>query len=124
MLLSPCPNCRHVDAHDGGGIGVCRHANCGCDNTTTTTPWLESASQSASTDMFLPHDPLCGWGNDNHPECFPVADCGTCALIAKVRANTVERVIGHVPHGALCSCGADVNNFRLHLLAVAEGLDR
>lgn len=26
-----CVTCKHRDAHNAGGIGVCRHAACGCD---------------------------------------------------------------------------------------------
>lgn len=113
-----CPNCHHADAHRSGGIGVCLHTGCGCDNTT---PWSEPASKQAASGTFLPHDPLCGWGSDSHPECFPAADCGNCDLITRARADTIDRIAGHVLHGSYCSCGAEINNFRLHLLEIAGG---
>lgn len=32
-MTGTCPNCHHVDEHTGGGIGVCLHEQCGCDDT-------------------------------------------------------------------------------------------
>lgn len=37
------------------------------------------------------HDPQCGWGSDNHPECFPAQDCGNCDLIDRVRTDERTR---------------------------------
>ena len=36
------------------------------------------------------HDPLCGWGNDNYPECFPADMCGNCELIQKIRLDLLN----------------------------------
>lgn len=36
-----CPNCQHPEPHDASGLGVCRHADCGCDDTREVrTPWV------------------------------------------------------------------------------------
>jgi hypothetical protein len=34
-----CPECKHDDKHDRGGIGVCGHPGCGCDGGMTIFPW-------------------------------------------------------------------------------------
>ena len=49
-----------------------------------------SASDTSGTTRTK-HDPLCGWGSDNHPECFLAEDCGNCALIDKVRSDERSR---------------------------------
>lgn len=33
--MTTCITCTHDDPHTGGGIGVCRHAGCGCDGPCT-----------------------------------------------------------------------------------------
>lgn len=36
------------------------------------------------------HDPLCGWGSDTHPECFPAEDCGNCEMIQRIRLSILN----------------------------------
>jgi hypothetical protein len=36
------------------------------------------------------HDPLCGWGSDNHPECFPADICGNCEMIQRIRLDLLN----------------------------------
>ena len=36
------------------------------------------------------HDPLCGWGSDNHPDCFPAEECGNCEMIKRVRLDILN----------------------------------
>lgn len=38
----------------------------------------------------MTHDPLCGWGNDNHPECFPADICGNCEMIQRIRLDVLN----------------------------------
>ena len=36
------------------------------------------------------HDPLCGWGSENHPECFPADMCGNCEMIQRIRLDVLN----------------------------------
>ena len=36
------------------------------------------------------HDPLCGWGSENHPECFPADMCGNCEMIQRIRQEFIS----------------------------------
>lgn len=38
----------------------------------------------------MTHDPLCGWGSDTHPECFPAEDCGNCEMIQRIRLSILN----------------------------------
>lgn len=37
------------------------------------------------------HDSLCGWGDNNHEECFPADDCGNCEMIRRIRKDERSR---------------------------------
>jgi hypothetical protein len=84
------------------------------------------------------HDPLCRWKEQSGD--FPASNCSDCSRIAKVRFDmlqagygpnnavtparaaqiAVEALEAHRPHGYVCSCGAEINNTRLHLTQVVE----
>ena len=36
------------------------------------------------------HDPLCGWGNNKHEECFPADMCGNCEIIQRIRLDVLN----------------------------------
>lgn len=38
----------------------------------------------------MTHDPLCGWGSENHPECFPADMCGNCEMIQRIRLDLLN----------------------------------
>ena len=38
----------------------------------------------------MTHDPLCGWGSENHPECFPADMCGNCEMIQRIRLDVLN----------------------------------
>lgn len=48
--LDECPNCRHDDPHDSGGIGAC--SECGCDDTTLRhDQFCPEVSPQVATDL-------------------------------------------------------------------------
>ena len=38
----------------------------------------------------MTHDPLCGWGSENYPECFPADMCGNCEMIQRIRLDLLN----------------------------------
>ena len=98
--------------HDGGAYHELGENSCVCDfidkvradeAPKAVTRWIER-----------------GAGSDDWMKVGQVRDYAE-ELEVKVKADTIDRIVGHVQRGYRCSCGAEVNNFRLHLLAVTEG---
>lgn len=102
---TPCPKCHHADAHRGGGIGVCRHVDCGCDNTTNTTAVKSAVESPAVWQGDAGHDPLCYMAQGKW-------DGGCqCALIARVRADQRECCVAVVEEVTSREGSPDLESF-------------
>ena len=68
--------------------------HCPCNNADERGCFLISAKTdrcvSCECRLEKKHDPLCGWGSDTHPECFPAEDCGNCQMIQRIRLSVLN----------------------------------
>lgn len=104
LLAKTCPNCFHANPHDGGGIGICRHEGCGCEDTRDLDGLVAVSLDAAKRHLLeaiKAENPLVQWLHDR-PDLTPEQFKANRKMLRKWRRR--RWVENHTPHLHLGPC--------------------
>lgn len=99
-----CITCFHDEPHNGGGIGVCAHPDCGCDGPVTEADKIE-ADQRWIDWGYGSGEPVASFEFDTWR--VPAAIFAGIVVMALLVLFAMDSVTNHEPPADLPDCGRD-----------------